>query len=526
MPNRKPQLATKLRAILAGVPAALLAYSCATQAEATTENHYGVTISTNKTQNMTFNNGVYAATGDGANLNVSDLENALAAGTVEVTTGNGSGGDEKGDLHVDSGFTWSSGHALTLDAYRAMFFSAAVVDAGKGGLTLTTNDGGTGGAFVYEASGSITILNLQDALHINGVRFLLDGSIKSLAGDILAKPDGNYALANSYDASQDGVYAASPITTTYTGSFDGLGNTISNLKIKADTTGGLFLEVDGTVRDLHLDNALVTEGSGTSWVGALAGIDRGLIENVSSSGKVTSSSGYYVGGLVGASLSYMTNCSSSATVLHKKVGGAGGLAGYSAGTLSNSFATGPVTVKGQGYAGALIGIVQGAISSTFATGSVAGGDKATVGGLIGSMLGGSVINSYATGAVMGGLQANAGGLIGSLEKHFTPSVTSSYSAGSVGAGPQSWVGGLLGLDGTNGQTGCGCLSDTYWDTDTSGITDPAQGSGNIPNEAGITALTSDQLKSGLPAGFDPAIWAEKRKINHHFPYLIHNPPLN
>src|SRR5262249_31794497 len=49
-------------------------------------NHYGLTISTGTTSNVSFNNGVFTATGDRANLNVNDLENALSAGNVEVTT--------------------------------------------------------------------------------------------------------------------------------------------------------------------------------------------------------------------------------------------------------------------------------------------------------------------------------------------------------------------------------------------------------------------------------------------------------
>jgi len=72
--------------------------------------------------------------------------------------------------------------------------------------------------------------------------------------------------------------------------------------------------------------------------------------------------------------------------------------------------------------------------------------------------------------------------------------------------------------------GCNCFTDTYWDTDTSGVTDLSEGSGNIPDEPGISGLTSQQLKSGLPAGFDPAVWREKRRINRHFPYLVLNPP--
>ena len=68
------------------------------------------------------------------------------------------------------------------------------------------------------------------------------------------------------------------------------------------------------------------------------------------------------------------------------------------------------------------------------------------------------------------------------------------------------------------------IADTYWDTDTSGITDPSQGAGNIANDPGITGLTTQQFQSGLPTGFDPKIWAEKSTINNGLPYLIANPP--
>jgi hypothetical protein len=32
------------------------------------------------------------------------------------------------------------------------------------------------------------------------------------------------------------------------------------------------------------------------------------------------------------------------------------------------------------------------------------------------------------------------------------------------------------------------------------------------------------MKSGLPDGFDPAIWASDPNINGGYPYLIANPP--
>ena len=51
--------------------------------------------------------------------------------------------------------------------------------------------------------------------------------------------------------------------------------------------------------------------------------------------------------------------------------------------------------------------------------------------------------------------------------------------------------------------------------------DKARTTGNV---RGLTGLTSKQFKSGLPAGFDPTVWAEKKGVNHGFPYLINNPP--
>jgi hypothetical protein len=40
----------------------------------------------------------------------------------------------------------------------------------------------------------------------------------------------------------------------------------------------------------------------------------------------------------------------------------------------------------------------------------------------------------------------------------------------------------------------------------------------------VTGLTTKQFKSGLPEGFEPPIWAEKKTINNGYPYLLGNPP--
>src|SRR5579862_7760047 len=127
-------------------------------------NHYGLTLSTDTTSNVAFSNGVFTATADHANLNVYDLSNALTNGNVKVTTDNGAGGDEKGDLHVETAFSWSGSNALTLDAFHTIFVDQPVLDNGQGGLTLTNNDGGTDGLLLFGSNGNITFEHLSTPL--------------------------------------------------------------------------------------------------------------------------------------------------------------------------------------------------------------------------------------------------------------------------------------------------------------------------------------------------------------------------
>jgi hypothetical protein len=129
------------------------------------------------------------------------------------------------------------------------------------------------------------------------------------------------------------------------------------------------------------------------------------------------------------------------------------------------------------------------------------------GGLVG-LNEGTIVNSYATGATQVG-SGTAGGLIGTTQDEIGM-ISGSYAAGKPGA-PNA--GGFAG-------EGCGCFSNDYWDTTTSQDTN-AVGSGNA---TGTTGLTTAQLQSGLPTGFDPKVWAQDKKINHGLPYLIANPP--
>jgi hypothetical protein len=177
--------------------------------------------------------------------------------------------------------------------------------------------------------------------------------------------------------------------------------------------------------------------------------------------------------------------------------------GIVAGTSVASINGGLVRLNGNG--GSLI-------SDSYATGSVADTGSAGVdGGLVGENAGG-IVNSYATGAVKG--SSNEGGLVGINGG----TISDAYSTGSVSG--KGFVGGLIGDDASPS----GSITDAYWDTTTSSITNLDQGAGNIKDDPGIVGLTSKQLRSGLPQGFDSSVWTEKHRINSGFPYLLALPP--
>jgi hypothetical protein len=189
--------------------------------------------------------------------------------------------------------------------------------------------------------------------------------------------------------------------------------------------------------------------------------------------------------------------------------GGGGLVGVSGGTIVSSSSS--ARISGPGGGGGLVWhLIDGEITTSYAAGSVTGGTKSTDGGLVGLNAGG-IANSYATGDVTGRGSSVVGGLMGE-----DTGTGWSYSVGQVSGGSGSSVGGFVG-DEEVVQYDVDC----YWDTSTSG-TD--KGTGNQGNVPGITGMTTLQLQSGLPAGFDPTIWAEDPTINSGFPYLIANPP--
>ena len=342
--------------------------------------------------------------------------------------------------------------------------------------------------------------------------------------------------------------------TAFSATFEGNDYTVSNLYINLSTTGdsegnyvGLFgdLAATSTIRNVGLVDPNVANargGAGFSRTGVLAGRNNGGTVSGSyvSGGSVTGNQGTVAavaypmtGCLLGYSQgtvsdSYAT-CAATATGADDAFDRAGGLVGWNAGTVRDSYATG--TVAGDLQAGGLVGLSSGSaalVTDSYATGAVsASAAGGYAGGLVGfSNAGADVTGSYATGAVsasgsssyVGGLagnvssagtqvrasyaigavstsgdNGNAGGLVGELED--SSDIVASYASGAVSAsgGGANRLGGLVARISGAGSS----VTNSYWDTQTSGQTASAAGVGKTTSE-----LQSPTGYTGIYAGWN------------------------
>ncbi len=213
----------------------------------------------------------------------------------------------------------------------------------------------------------------------------------------------------------------------FIGTFDGNGKTITGLTINQPSTDnvGLFasIEDEGTVKNLKLDEVNIAAYSN---VGAVAGQNKGTIENCSVSGKVAGSSvNSYVGGIAGWNYGgTITDCHSSATVEGKAY--VGGIAGQNdamlgIASITACYSTGSVTATKNNtncsFAGGVVGLNSNgaALTACYATGNVKG-DGECVGGVVGDNVVSTVTACYhATGSVTGA-SGSTGGVAGRNSK--------------------------------------------------------------------------------------------------------------
>ncbi len=291
--------------------------------------------------------------------------------------------------------------------------------------------------------------------------------------------------------------------------------TISNSYATGDVsgygyTGGLvgYASISATISYSYATGAV----SGITSIGGLVGYAYSFssISNSYATGAVSGSDDY-IGGLVG-------NLTNSSTISNSYATGdvsggdeaIGGLVGFSReSTISNSYATGDVS-GGDEAIGGLVGYAYSSsnISNSYATGDVSG--RIRSGGLVGyASYSSTISNSYATGVVTGYIIV--GGLVGNLTNSST--ISNSYATGAVTGNDK--VGGLVGYayDST--------ISNSFWDTETSGQTSSAGGTGKTTTEMqDINIYVNAQWDFvDETANGQEEIWSIDSGRNDGYPYL-------
>ena len=479
----------------------------------------------------------------GGDMTGTALGTSLASGNVTIYSSSGSSGSV-GNINVNQAVSWSA-NTLTLNAQADINVNAAMTGSGTAKLAFQYGQSAvsSGNASTYNISAAVSLpsgSNFSTQLGTDGTvtSYTVITSLGS-AGDqsvstatnslqglgYSTRLSGNYVLGADIAASGTSTWNSnsgfSPIgdaTTNFTGTFDGLGHTITGLTISRSASNyvGLFglIYSAATIRNVGLVGGSV---SGASYVGPLAGaVGSGTVSGSYATGSVSGTT-QYTGGLVGViaagsiSKSYATGAvsgasdymgglvggMSSATISSSYATGAvngttivGGLVGsqLAGGTISASYATG--AVSGSTYGGGLVGLSRGTISSSYATGTVTGASLA--GGLVAYQDGGSVGSSYATGAVSASTGV-AGGLVGSN----LGTISSSYATGAVSAATHA--GGLLGISNSpvSSSYATGAVNSTYATGYVGGLIGAANSASVVSNSYATGAVTGAYWVGGL-----------------------------
>ena len=210
---------------------------------------------------------------------------------------------------------------------------------------------------------NITYIEITDAEQLKNIQSYADNPNNSK--NILSY---NFALMNDVDASKVTDYKAiGGSGTAYTGTFDGRDYRIIGLNVEnqngSNANAGVFgvIGAEGTVENLRVYSSKIT---GTDTAGAIAGINNGTIQNVTTIGNDVT--------VQGSDNSFTINNN-----IH--VGAAGGIAGINTGTVDDVETTGSV-------------VAGNAADSS--------GALSTAGGIVGiNQSGAEVKNSYSDSAV-------------------------------------------------------------------------------------------------------------------------------
>lgn len=414
--------------------------------------------------------------------------------------------------------------------------------AGLGGQVL--------GSMSDFAGGSGTALDpyqIANWTHLDNVRNNLDKHFVLTA-------DLDRGTAGYEDVANSGSLPIGP--SSFTGTFDGQGNAIRdfNIDINANYVG-LFRAISGKIKNLTIASANITNDDSEFGTGALAGQLAGTAQsiavinsNVDGGTAVGGLAGYLKGGIIqGTSVSGSGNIKGDYNNGEGPFGAFGGIVGYAlnGGTIKKC-ETG-VTVRGAKGTGGILGNAGGGsitIVNSTATGTIEGTELnykggiwpngQTIGGLVGAGVGANltIAKSSATGTIRG--TEKVGGLVGegppdlTIERSYSTAditatesggsgslmdeigglvgsggnikIDNSYAAGSItvnnAATPEpEHIGGVFGgyEDADDVDKLSATASNTYWDTERTGVSDGV-GDSYGTNNLTTTGLTTSEMQ--------------------------------
>ncbi|VWC72791.1 filamentous hemagglutinin [Burkholderia lata] len=412
--------------------------------------------------------------GDGGSIGADTLSRNLGTTNVALT-------NTRNDLTVDGPVTWTSDNALTLTS-----------NAGNVNLNKTLSASGNNARLLVNAANRI---NVSDAVKLTGRNahlelnsksghvFTNDKAVVTLSGDnasyrsngedykvlhtladlrnVDANLGGRYVLGNQIDGANAGFTTIGGSVRVFTGTFDGLGNTIRRLNISNPGSQmiGLFGWNTGSIGNLKLDAFTVSSASTPYDVimGGLVGINyKGRIHNVAATNMNVVHNGVgvgWVGGIVGRNMSgTIDNARFSGRLAGTRdTMSLGGIAGSNVGvhaTIENSRADADITIaRAKGTAphvqsvGTLVGENSGTIANSSGSGRIVAGEAMNVGGLVGTNDGGTLRDVSADVTLSAGKDSHVGGLVG---RTVGGTIEHARASGIITAMNAAAVGGLVG----------------------------------------------------------------------------------
>ncbi len=227
----------------------------------------------------------------------------------------------------------------------------------------------------------------------------------------------------------------------FSGTLNGDNHKISNLTVKSDDNYvGIFGQNYGIVQDLKIENLKIDmeANNNISYIGGIAGYNKGVIKNVQINGSINNSGDatvLYMGQIAGYNIEKLENTSTNGTLTN--LGDAehlyfGQVAGCNDNTITRANSEG--TIKNTGnvttaYVGGIIGLNNEWISTSSNKGTIIANSIKNIyeGGIAGKSRG-KVINSYSKGKVnIEGTTAVIGGIIGENSGN----VTNTYSIDNI-----------------------------------------------------------------------------------------------